>query len=187
MTSTYSFEDAITSLLAGGVGVMPTDTVYGLVARAADKAAVKRLYALKKRENKPGTIISANVEQLVKLGVAEADLRRVEHLWPNSVSVICEAGAGLEYLHLGMRSLAVRVPADESLRRFLEVSGPLVSSSANMPGMPGAVNLDEARAYFADDVDFYVDGGDLPGRAASTIVRLAGDGLEVIRQGAVKL
>ena len=51
------------------MGVIPTDTVYGVVARAADEAAVARLYKLKHRDSKPGTVIAANIDQLVELGV----------------------------------------------------------------------------------------------------------------------
>ena len=187
MIPASSYKEAITRLLSGGVGVMPTDTVYGLVARAGDKTAVERFYGLKKRERKPGTVIAASVQQLVDLGLQERYLKRVERWWPNPLSVICEAGKELEYLHLGLGSLAVRVTNDEALLQLLEATGPLVSTSANLPGRAGAVNLQEAREYFKDEVDFYVDGADLSGRAPSTIVRIVGDGIEVIRQGAVKI
>lgn len=178
-------DEVVAVLLAGGVGVLPTDTVYGLVARAADKPAVRRFYDLKKRERKPGTVVAASVEQLVELGVPEVHLRRVEHLWPASLSVILETGPELAYLHLGLDSLAVRVPGDEAVRRMLELTGPLVTTSANAPGQPTAVNATEARNYFEDGVDFYVEGEDLSGRAPSTIVRVSETGIEVLRQGAV--
>jgi tRNA threonylcarbamoyl adenosine modification protein (Sua5/YciO/YrdC/YwlC family) len=172
---------------AGSVGVLPTDTVYGLAARAADRKAVERLYALKHREHKPGTVIAASVEQLVELGIKARNLRRVAHLWPNPVSVVVSAGDELDYLHQELDSLAVRVPNDEVLNELLESTGPLVTSSANRPGEPGATKLAEARGYFGGRVDFYVDGGDLSGRAPSTIVRLAGSKLEVLRQGALEI
>ena len=60
MKQTQTIEEAVERLLRGGVGVMPTDTVYGLVARVADRPAVERLYTLKHREHKPGTVIAAN-------------------------------------------------------------------------------------------------------------------------------
>ncbi|HVU59881.1 MAG TPA: Sua5/YciO/YrdC/YwlC family protein, partial [Candidatus Saccharimonadales bacterium] len=49
----------------GTVGVLPSDTVYGIMARAADREAVARLYRLKHREHKPGTVIAATIDQLV--------------------------------------------------------------------------------------------------------------------------
>src|SRR5688500_17753578 len=75
-------------LNSGGVGVIPTDTVYGLVCSAANQEAVARLYALKSRENKPGTVIAASVDQLVALGIKARYLKPVESYWPNPISVI---------------------------------------------------------------------------------------------------
>jgi L-threonylcarbamoyladenylate synthase len=181
-----TIEEAIASLLAGGVGVMPTDTVYGLVARAADKAAVKRFYALKHREHKPGTVVAVSVAQLVELGLPERYLDRVKHLWPNPLSVEIPLGGNLAYLHQDTGRQAYRVVADERLRPVLAQTGPLVTTSANQPGKSGATNLGEARDYFGDRVDFYVDGGDLSGRAPSTIIRVSDGGIEVIREGAMK-
>ena len=188
MIPVSSTEEAIASLLAGGVGVMPTDTVYGLVARAVDRTAVAKFYGLKQREHKPGTVIASSVEQLVKLGVQERYLRRVEQWWPNALSVEMPLGGELGYLHQDTGRQAFRVVADERVRKVLELTGPLVTTSANQPGEPGAVNLREAQDYFVTRVDFYLDGGDLSGRAPSTIIGLADDGtITVYRQGAVQL
>lgn len=182
------FDPALQKLVApSAVGILPTDTVYGLVARAADPAAVRRLYDLKLREGKPGTIIAANIEQLEDLGLKHRYLKADKQFWPGSVSVIVPCGPELEYLHEGVGSLAVRIPRDENLRKFLAQAGPLLTSSANHPGEPTATTVDGAKQYFGDKVDFYIDGGDLSGREPSTIIRIIDDAIEVIRQGAVKI
>lgn len=182
------FEDALQKLTAPGtVGVLPTDTVYGLVASAADSQAVKRLYDLKSREGKPGTIIAASPEQLAELGLKARYLKAVEQFWPGSVSVIIPCGPELEYLHEGAGGLAVRIPADDQLHELLTRTGPLLTSSANHPGAPVAVTLEQARNYFGDQVDFYVDGGNLSSRQPSTIIRVVDDAIEIIREGAVKI
>lgn len=188
MLQTVDYQEAIARLRSGAVGVMPTDTVYGLVARAADRAAVARLYALKHREHKPGTVVAASIEQLVALGVPEHYLRRVEQWWPNSLSVEMPLGSELAYLHQDTGRQAYRVVADEQLRAVLEQTGPLATSSANQPGEPSANTAAEAWDYFGDSVDFYVDGGDRSGRPPSTIIRVTPTGdIEIIRQGAVKV
>ncbi|MDZ7744558.1 MAG: L-threonylcarbamoyladenylate synthase [Candidatus Saccharibacteria bacterium] len=171
----------------GRVGVMPTDTVYGLVCRAQDKQAVSRLYSQKQRENKPGTVIAANVAQLVELGFKYRYVNAGEQFWPGPVSVVLPLGHDLKYLHLGKHSLAVRITADGELKALLEQTGPLLTSSANHPGKPESETIDEAKAYFGDSVDFYVDGGDLSGRKPSTVIRIIDDAVEVLRQGAVKI
>lgn len=175
-------------LLAGAVGVLPTDTVYGIVCLATDQAAVGRLYAAKHREHKPGTLIAANVDQLVELGLKKRYLTPVEQYWPGAVSVVIPSWHELEYLHQGVGSLAVRIPAGPSgLQAMLEKTGPLLTSSANMPGQPPANTLAEAQDYFGETIDFYVDGGDLSGHQPSTVVRIVDDAVEVLRAGAVTI
>jgi len=185
--STISDPALIALLTTGGVGVLPTDTVYGLGAQATNPAAVARLYALKSREHKPGTLIAANVAQLAGLGLDLAQLTLVSRYWPGPVSAIIAAGNSLDYLHQGVGSLAVRVPADEQLQGLLQQTGPLITSSANTPGEPPATNLAEAQGYFGDHVDFYVNGGDLGGREPSTIIRLSDGRIEIVREGAGRI
>jgi L-threonylcarbamoyladenylate synthase len=174
-------------LTDGAVGILPTDTVYGLTAKASDKEAVKRLYGFKPRENKPGTIIAADVEQLVELGLKRRYLKAVEQYWPGPVSVIIPCGPELEYLHLGTFGLAIRIPKDKQLSDLLKETGPLLTTSANLPDQPVSNNLDEAKKYFGDKPDFYIDGGDLSDHKASTIIKIVDDAVEVIRQGAVEI
>jgi L-threonylcarbamoyladenylate synthase len=172
----------------GAIGVIPTDTVYGVVAGANDPEAVERLYRLKKRDKKPGTVIAADLEQLEALGLKHRYLKAVEQFWPGPISVIIPvADPNLKYLHQGAMSLAVRLPKDKELAKLLNKTGPLLTSSANRPGAAPANNLQEARAYFNRSVDFYVDGGDLSKRQPSTIVRIIDDAIDVVRQGAVKV
>ena len=173
------------ALQNGAVGVMPTDTVYGLVCQASHEASVARLYALKSRENKPGTLIAANIDQLVQLGIKARYLKAVEQFWPGAVSV--ETPHSIEYLNMSTGRQGVRIPDDEPLLKLLEQTGPLQTTSANAPGEPVANTIAEAEKYFGDSVDFYVDGGDLSNRPPSTLIRVIDDAIEVLREGAVKI
>jgi tRNA threonylcarbamoyl adenosine modification protein (Sua5/YciO/YrdC/YwlC family) len=177
--------ELITLLKAGKVGVVPSDTLYGLIADAANPDAVARLYAIKRREGKPGTSIAASIDQLVELGIKRRYLTAVEQYWPNPISI--EIPHHLAHLHRGTGRSAFRVVRDPAVRALLEQTGPLATTSANMPGEPSANTIAEAEAYFGDAVDFYVDGGDLSSRAPSTVMRIVDDAVEVIRGGAVKV
>lgn len=187
MTVFTSLDDAqvIDLLSKGKVGVIPTDTIYGLATLASNEEGVTRLYGLKKRDKKLGTFIAADIEQLFSLGLSEPALRAVAHLWPNPVSVVIPTHKGWEYLDLGKGSLAVRIPREARLRTLLQQTGPLVTSSANLFDQPPSNTIQEAQAYFGEAVDFYVDGGDLSGRPPSTIARFLGIRLEVLREGAI--
>ncbi len=180
-------QQVIDALKAGQIDVIPTDTVYGVVACAADKTAVEKLYKLKKREQKPGTVIAASIDQLEQLGIKHRDLKAVENYWPNPISIVVPTGFELKYLHQGKMSLAARIPADKILHEFLEKTGPLVTSSANHPGEKPAETIKQAQKYFGDTLDFYVDGGNLHGNEASTIIRVTNGHPEVLRAGAVTI
>lgn len=185
--SSITDPEVIRRLQNGELAVIPGDTVYGVMGQAGRPDLAARLYEAKNREGKPGTLIAANIDQLVTLGLKRRYLVPVEQYWPGAVSVIIPCGPELEYLHLGVGGLAVRIPDDEQLLALLQQSGPLLTSSANLTGQPTAVTVDEARAYFGDTVDFYVDGSDLSGRLPSTIVRVVDDEVEVLRRGAVEI
>lgn len=174
-------------LNSGLIGVLPSDTIYGLMCRASDADTVERLYQVKPRELKPGTLIAANIDQLVELGIPRRYLTAVEHFWPNPLSVVIPTLPQFKYLDHGLMSLPVRIPADAKVRKLLEQTGPLQTTSANLPDEPPATNISEAIGYFGEMVDFYVDAGTLPGGPPSTIIRVIDDAVEVIRQGAIKI
>lgn len=180
-----SLDQAAALLQSGAIGVIPTDTVYGVAAQASNETAVGRMYALKQREQKPGTLIAANTDQLVSLGFAAADIEKVAKYWPNPLSAVLPL-EGRNYLHQGVTSLAVRVVADDRIRNLLEQTGPLITSSANQPGQPPATTIDEAISYFGDESDFYVDGGTVVAEP-STIIRPTADGIEILRQGSIRI
>jgi tRNA threonylcarbamoyl adenosine modification protein (Sua5/YciO/YrdC/YwlC family) len=181
------FNKELTNIIKdGAVGVLPTDTVYGLVCQASNEQAVARLYKLKPREHKPGTIIAANMSQLVELGIKYRYLKAVENFWPGAVSVIIPC-TGLDYLRQGALGLAVRIPDDKDLQKLLERTGALLTTSANHPDQLPANTLVEAQGYFDQQVDFYVDGGDLSNHEPSTIIRIVDDAIEIVRAGAVKI
>lgn len=181
-----SIDETVKLLKEGAVGVLPTDTLYGLACSAAQPLAINRLYSLKQRERKPGTVIAASIDQLVGLGVPRRYLTAVAQFWPNPISVVIPISQ-LADLHAGQGSVAFRIPKDDQLTQFLQQTGPLLTSSANHPGEEPANTIDEARKYFGDKVDFYVDGGDLSGSKPSTVIRMVDDAVEVLREGALKV
>jgi len=150
-------------LRRGGVVVMPTDTIYGLVGRAEDKRAVERIYQIKGRPpRKPCIILAGEVSQIAKFGVILNEERKkfLRQAWakPTSVILPCEDEAW-EHLHRGTGTLAFRLPESPSLRKLLLSVGPLIAPSANPEGHPPAQDIKEAKKYFGKAVDLYIDAG----------------------------
>jgi L-threonylcarbamoyladenylate synthase len=185
---TDKFDDNIIRLLKnGGVGLLPTDTIYGLSCRALDEHAVKRLRKIKSRDkSKPFIILISEIRQLNDLGIITTDAAPVLRYWPGKLTLICDAQKSPLWLHMGTHTLAVRQPDYEELRQLISQVGPIISTSANLKGGAPAVNINEAKKYFSDKLDFYVDAGRL-GSEPSTIVKASFAGFEVIRPGAVKI
>ncbi len=175
-------ETLMNEIKRGAVGVLPTDTVYGLAASAINPEATKKLYTLKNRERKPGTVIAASYEQLIRLGVDKKYVDIAKAFWPNPISIILPVGAQLDYLSQGLGSIAFRVVADVPMRRLLEQTGPLLTSSANDPGAPPATTIQMAKDYFKDKVAYYLDGG-IKSNNPSTIIQISNTGVKIIRQG----
>jgi len=181
-------DGTLTGLLkSGAVGVLPTDTVYGLVACASLPEAASRVLEVKGRPYKPGTLIAADADQLIDLGIKARYIKAVEQFWPGAISVVVPMGPELDYLHSGAYSLPIRIPDHLELLKLLQNTGPLITTSANLPDQPTAVTVAEVQEIFGAKLDFYVDGGDLSNRPPSTIIRMVDDAIEVLRDGAVKI
>lgn len=187
---TFTCAQAAEALKKGAVGVIPTDTVYGVVCSALQPQGLERLYAIKKRRpDKAYIVLISVVDDIAQFTTLSPQARKLlTQFWPGPVSVVLPTkDAALEYLHRGNESIAFRLPADPSLQALLKVSGPLAAPSANPEGLPPAKTITEAYAYFKDDVDFYVDGGPLH-NSPSTLIALGENGtVKILRQGAVKI
>jgi len=196
MDKNITRDQVVHILKNGGIGVLATDTIYGLVGSALNKQAVSRILRVKERVPEKTFIVLINsIEELSLFGVElseeiRKDLRR---LWPGKVSVVLpiSPSAGYKkyfYLHQGKTELAFRLPAKAGLRNILRRAGPLVAPSANPSGEKPATRLAEAETYFGDKVDFYYSGAKGRATKASTLVRFGQYNLlEVIRQGAVRI
>ncbi len=186
-----AYNRQIVSLIkTGGVGILPTDTIYGLVGSALIPKAVKRIYKIRARDlGKPMIILIASGKQVRLFGARPSVFARrvIKKVWPGPVSIIlsCKSKKFL-YLHRGKKSLAFRVPAHNGLRNFLKKTGPLVAPSANMAGKPPAQTIMQARAYFGNAIDFYISGKKRKS-APSTVISLTKGKLIMKRKGLISV
>lgn len=174
-------------LWRGGIGVIPTDTMYGLVGRALSKRAVARIYRVRRRnQKKPCIVLVGSVAALRRFGVRLSARERglMRRMWPGPVSVIVRCPhKKFSYLHRGTHTLAFRYPDKKDLARLLRRVGPLAAPSANLEGSPPAKTIRDAMRYFGDAVDFYVDRGRISGKP-STLIRFERSRIVFVRRGA---
>lgn len=173
------------ALRRGMIGILPTDTLYGIVASALNEESVRRVYTLKERTpTKPCIILIPSLEDVAAFGVVLSKKRRevLAQYWPGPVSISMPCGPGIpEYLHRGTGTLAFRVPNDERLVSFLRCSGPLIAPSANPEGLKPAETIDEAKKYFGTRVDFYIDDGVRAGMPSKLIALDEHDSVTILR------
>jgi L-threonylcarbamoyladenylate synthase len=185
---TKRFDSHIEQLLMkGGVGVLPSDTIYGLSCRAMDQDAVEKLRRLKARDKtKPFIVLFSNLNQLTGMGILATDAAQALRYWPGKLTVICQAALLPQWLHVGTDTIAIRQPSYPELLALMERVGPLISTSVNLQGGQHATTISTAKQYFGDQVDFYVNGGHRGGRP-STLVKPVFFKLKIIRSGAVRI
>lgn len=163
-------------LQAGGMVVLRTDTVYGVLAQAGNQAAVEKVYRIKGRdEHKSPIVLISSYEQMFdQLDLAHRSLV-LEH-WPGPVSIIVPSTESPVWIRRDNDSVAYRMPADDRLRLLIESTGPLIAPSANRQGLPVATTIAQARQYFGNSIDLYIDGGEVVDISPSQLLRLGIDG-----------
>lgn len=171
----------------GAVGVLPTDTIYGLVGSAYLPETVERIYNIRERDqDKAFIVLISSLKDLEYFHITpDAYTKKILHkIWPGKVSVILPCSSDkFRYLHRGLHTLAFRLPSDKKLAEFISRTGPLVAPSANPANLPPAKTISEARKYFGNKVDFYIDGGTLESEP-STLIAIENGGIVVKREGA---
>lgn len=176
-------------LLDGGVGVIPTDTVYGVAALAADEAAVRRVMDIKKRPpDKPLPVLVESIREAELL--AELDGKAAQALtgefWPGGLTIVLprKHGPGAHLPLQGERSIGLRIPDELFCLALIEHAGYLVAPSANPPGEPAPVRLEEVHDDILEQVDFSVNAGVCAAGIESSVVDLT-SGVSVLREGAI--
>lgn len=165
-------------LKAGGVGVLPTDTLYGLVGLAKNKKATGKIKKLKQRSaGKPFIILISSLKDLekfkIKLNPKTKEI--LEKIWPGPVSVALS------------KNLSFRLPKNKFLIDLIKKTGPLVAPSANPEGLAPASTITEAKEYFRDKVNFYLSAKRKLTGQPSTLISIKKGQITILRHGKYKL
>src|SRR5688572_12498672 len=146
-------------LTAGGVALLPTDTIYGFHALATDNVAIEKIAAIKGRDEKPFIVLSDSIEQAETIGARFSPNARtvLQKYWPGPLTAILLLEKTIAASR-GAKTIAVRVPALEWLRELVRRTGPLASTSANRSGEPPMQSPNQLSSDLQMRIDVVVDG-----------------------------
>lgn len=180
-----SISSAATVVGRGGIVAFPTDTVYGLACDPWSEPAVVKLFETKNREDKPVPVLCTSTAQagsVVELNTLALDLAR--RYWPGALTIVAPLRRTVPAkLDQGSGWLGVRVPGHPVARALSELCGGFITgTSANVSGRPSCTTAAEVDRELGGRLDVIIDGGTSRG-GASTVVRVVGGSVEVLRRG----
>ncbi|MEO0616711.1 MAG: L-threonylcarbamoyladenylate synthase [Pseudomonadota bacterium] len=185
-------EEAAIALARGELVGMPTETVYGLAADAANPDAVARVFAAKGRPQfNPLISHVADLEMAMREGVLDGRaLALAGAFWPGPLTLVvpvAETGQTSELARAGLSTIGLRVPRHPIAQALLRAhAGPVSAPSANPSGKLSPTAADDVRAGLGDSVSVVLDGGASETGIESTIVGvIPGEPVRLLRPGAI--
>jgi L-threonylcarbamoyladenylate synthase len=179
-----SIQDAVMTLHKAGVVAHPTETCYGLAADIFQKSAVEKVYAMKQMPySKPVSILVQNLEEAQRYGeFSPAAVKLALQHWPGPLTIIVPRSAMLpKWVNPGLDSVGFRVSSNKKTRELVEgFGGPVTTTSANLSGEPQAYKVADLLHL---EPDYVLDGGQIGQNPPSTIVKVDGEDVTIIRQG----
>ncbi len=180
-------DNAAQTLQSGGVALLPTDTVYGLLASPLHPAAIAKIFALKGRAaSKNLPVLVANTTQISALGVRLTPRSKTllaSRFLPGALTMVLPLTTPPDWL-AGRAELALRIPDDAALLTLLRQTGPLLATSANASGQDTPAEVPEILAQLKGAPDIVVEDGPRQGKP-STLIDCQTTPFTVLRRGAL--
>ncbi len=169
-------EKAVKIIKKGGVIVYPTDTCYGIGCDATNPLAIEKIFKIKGREkDKPLPVIASSIEMIEKYVFLEERAIKLFKAFPGISVALKKKGNAIPDI-VNKEKLAFRIPSNEISKKLSELSDkPIISTSANRSGDPSPYSIEEVKSSlkkFLEEIDLFIDGGDLDKNPPSTIVDL---------------
>lgn len=184
-------EEAVRIIRAGGLVAMPTETVYGLAADATSDQAVARIFAAKGRPQFNPLIVHVSGLDMARRHVLASPLteRLAQEFWPGPLTLVLprKSDSGLSLLvSAGLDTVGVRMPRHDIAQALIRAADrPLAAPSANRSGTISPTRAEHVSESLGERVDMILDGGPCPVGVESTIVKVDGDRLLLLRPGGI--
>lgn len=176
-------------LKKGGIVAIPTETVYGLAARADNKTAISNVFAAKGRpQDNPLIVHIADLSELenVARNIPEAAFICAERFWPGPFTMVLPRGDKVDpQVSAGLDTVAVRMPSDGIARAIIRAAGPLAAPSANTSGRPSPTTAERVTEDLDGKIDAVVLAGECSVGVESTVISLVTNPPRLLRPGGV--
>lgn len=174
----FLIKEVSKNIKQGKVLICPTDTVYGLLADATSKKAVKKVFEIKKREkNKPLPVFVKDLKMAKSLArINEKQERFLKKCWPGAVTAVLKSKKG--------GTIGLRIPDHPFILKIIALSKrSLTGTSANLSGLPASGKIKEVlRQFKKEKPDLVLDAGDLKPAKSSTVIDLTAYPYKILRQ-----
>jgi L-threonylcarbamoyladenylate synthase len=173
---------------AGGLVILPTDTVYGVAADLSQPDAVARLYEVKQRSpDKAIPILLSDFSHIRRVAqhVPPTARRLADAFWPGPLTIAVPKWPIIPDIVSALPTVGVRIPDHAGARAVIRAcGGALAVTSANLSGGPNPLTAEEA-SLLGEGVDLLLDGGPCPGGQPSTVVDVSGGDMRIVRAGPI--
>jgi len=182
---------AVDHLVAGGVIIYPTDTVYGIGCSIKDKSAIERVYLIKRQRKSPFSFVCADLKNISEYAhVSNSAFKIMKRLIPGPYTFILPAARMKQLPKLLVskrKTVGIRVPDNPiTLALVRGLGGPILSTSVTTAEGDILNDVEEISSLLGNQVDIIIDGG-AKTTEPSTVLDLTGDRPVVLRKGSGNL
>lgn len=174
----------------GGIGIIPTETVYGIGANGLDEKAVEKIYIAKgRKQDNPINLLVNNIEMVEKVAknITELEYELMKDFFPGPFTIILnKKNIVPNIVTANQDTVGVRMPKNDIALKLIEYAGvPIAAPSANISGKPSGTDVKDIYNDFNDKVDFMIDGGESNIGIESTIVKVIDNIPHILRPGSI--
>ena len=156
------------AVLSGKIFIYPTDTIYGLGCDATNKESVDKIREIKKRDNKPFSVIAPSFEWIEENCLVDTDLSKY---LPGPYTIILKKKNPSFLIWVSNTdSIGVRVPDNSFCKKIQKTGVPFITTSVNLAGEPFATKISEIKEEIKNKVDFIIDIGELNGKPSTLVI-----------------
>lgn len=183
-------DECINIIKKGGIIIFPTDTVYGIGCSAFCEDSIKKIFKIKNRNyNKPINVLCSSIEDVKKLALKlnTKQEKIINKYMPGACTLIVKKKTEIsKILTANLDTVGVRIPNNNIALELITKSGvPMATTSANISGQNDSIQIKEILTEFKDKVDVIIDGGKAKIGIPSTIVEIANNKINILRQGSL--